>query len=111
MTLTNVTVTELLVHKQSRLNANSAEPQTDKGLLSSVFHVTIPITHCRLHTGETPGRRSTRVRVFGVTYRVFELLADGADDWQRLLQLRGQLICVHVSQSEHVTHLQPGERT
>lgn len=41
------------------------------------------------------------------THRVFELLADRADDRQRLLELGGQLVCIHVSQAEHVAHLQP----
>lgn len=31
------------------------------------------------------------------TYRVLELLADGADDGQRLLQLGGQLVGIHVA--------------
>ncbi len=48
-------------------------------------------------------------RVHVLTYRIFELLTDGADDRQSLLELRGQLICVHVTQTEHVTHLQKGE--
>ena len=42
----------------------------------------------------------------GGTYRVLELLADGADDRQRLLQLGGQLVGIHVPQTQHVTHLE-----
>lgn len=44
------------------------------------------------------------------TYRVFELLADRADDRQRFLQLGGQLVCVHVPQTQHVAHLETEKR-
>lgn len=38
-------------------------------------------------------------------YGVLELLADGADDGQRLLQLGGQLVSVHIPQTQHIAHL------
>ncbi len=45
------------------------------------------------------------------THRVLKLLADRADDGERLFQFRRQLICIHVSQAQHVTHLQWFDRS
>lgn len=63
--------------------------------------------HSVLQQGIGSNVKQTTATEVQRTHGVFELLADRADDRQRLLELGGQLVCIHVSQAEHVAHLQP----
>lgn len=75
------------MHTQMKVVCSCSRAKTD-GAGGSPFLCSQPLPHCG-----------------ALTHRVLELLADRPDDGQCLLQLGCQLVGVHVTEAQHVTHL------